>query len=91
MYWSNGQIANKKYYKNGIIEKLYKGYNTNGTLSTLCSFKKVKNKYILKIECQKSEKPIWMNEKEFFVRADPSTEKLEGPNLVEYIKTRFKE
>lgn len=55
------------------------------------SFKKIKDKNILQIECRSSEKPIWMNEKEFFVRTDPATEKLEGPNLVEYIKTRFKE
>ena len=43
---------------------------------------------ILFVKCESAPKPTWV-EKEFFVRTNPATEKLEGPELLEYIQQRF--
>jgi hypothetical protein len=42
------------------------------------------------IECARSDKEVYVDGKDFFVRTNPATDKLEGPRLVNYVKTRFK-
>lgn len=49
----------------------------------------VNDKKVLLVECQESDTPCYLNGKEFFVRTNPATDKLEGPELVEYIKRHF--
>lgn len=50
----------------------------------------VNSKKVLYVEVRKSDKPVYLYKKDFYVRANPATDKLEGPKLVEYIKTHFK-
>jgi hypothetical protein len=47
-------------------------------------------KLILKIECQRAESACYLDGSDFYVRTNPATDKLEGPTLVEYVKTHFK-
>ena len=49
----------------------------------------VMGKKILKVDCQPSRKPCFYEKKEFFVRTNPATDKLEGQQLLEYIKSHF--
>ena len=44
-------------------------------------------KNILIVECKKSTKACYLDRKEFFVRTNPATDKLEGPELVDYIQS----
>ncbi|MEP1214109.1 MAG: hypothetical protein ABJM11_19385, partial [Marinobacter sp.] len=46
---------------------------------------------ILSVECQPSRKPCYLDGEKFFVRTNPATDKLEGPQLVEYIQNHFKQ
>jgi len=45
---------------------------------------------ILQIECQPSNAPCYFESKEFYVRTNPATDKLEGPKMVDYIQSHFK-
>ena len=49
----------------------------------------IENKKIIRISCNKSSSPVLVK-KDFFLRCGPSTEKLEGKELLEYINKRFK-
>jgi type I restriction enzyme R subunit len=49
----------------------------------------VDNKLVLHISCSASQEPCFIEEKEFYVRSGPSTDKLDGKKQHEYIKTRF--
>ena len=44
---------------------------------------------VLMVDCKPSDSPCYLDQKEFYVRTNPATDKLEGPKLVEYVKTRF--
>ena len=47
------------------------------------------NKLILNVECKPSDKPCFYDKKDFYVRANPKAEKLEGTNLIDYTRNRF--
>lgn len=49
----------------------------------------VDGKYLLKIDCQQSTRPCYLDNKDFYVRTNPATDKLEGPKLVEYVSNHF--
>jgi len=49
----------------------------------------VKNKKIFRVDCQPASTPFYLDETEFFVRTNPSTDKLEGKKLYNYLKERF--
>lgn len=49
----------------------------------------VSNKSILLVECDKSKSECFLGGKDFYVRTNPATDKLEGAELVEYIKNHF--
>ncbi len=49
----------------------------------------IKKKIILKIVCKHSDKEIFLDGKEFYVRRGPSTEKLEGRALTEHIRKHY--
>lgn len=49
----------------------------------------VNEKLILYIECAASDDPCFLNEKEFYIRTTPATDKLEGQKMYDYIKRRF--
>ena len=49
----------------------------------------IQGKQILKIDCQKSNHIVYVDNKDTYVRMGPSTEKLEGPELVKFAKERL--
>ncbi|TWU08377.1 N-6 DNA methylase [Stieleria varia] len=44
---------------------------------------------VLVVECKQAERPCFLDEKVFYVRTNPATDKLEGTKQYEYIKHRF--
>ena len=46
-------------------------------------------KEIIHIFCEKSDKEVFIKGKDFYVRSGPSTDKLEGRELLNYTKSRF--
>jgi len=44
---------------------------------------------VLYIKCEQSLKPCYLNGKDFYVRTNPATDKLEGPKLVDYVQNHF--
>jgi predicted HTH transcriptional regulator len=49
----------------------------------------IMGKMVLKVFCRPSSKPCFYEKKEFFVRTNPATDKLEGQQLIEYINQHF--
>jgi len=49
----------------------------------------IDDKTILHVKCQKSDKEVFNKKQDFYVRTNPSTDKLEGKELVEYIRNNF--
>ncbi len=49
----------------------------------------IDGKTILKVDCMESSSPCYLDGKDFYVRTNPATDKLEGPKLVAYVKIRF--
>ena len=47
------------------------------------------NKKIIHVECSKSPVEVFIRGKDFYVRSGPSTERLEGKELLLYTKKRF--
>jgi predicted HTH transcriptional regulator len=45
----------------------------------------LENKVILYVECLPSNSAVYVDSKDFYVRTNPATDKLEGPKLVSYI------
>ncbi len=50
----------------------------------------VLGKKVFKIDCKESPEPCFYEEKEFYVRTNPATDRLEGKKQMEYIRKRFK-
>jgi hypothetical protein len=46
-------------------------------------------KEVIRVDCIQSSVPCYLDNKEFYVRTNPATDKLEGPKLVEYVKNHF--
>ena len=47
------------------------------------------NAKLLLINCEKSNKEIFMNGQEFYVRTNPATDRLEGKKMLEYCREHF--
>ena len=47
------------------------------------------NKKVLLVECKRSKSACFIDGKDFYVRTNPATDKLEGTKLVEYINNHF--
>ena len=50
----------------------------------------VDDKTVFNITCSRSKKEVFDKHKNFYVRTNPATDKLEGKDLVEYIDRRFR-
>jgi hypothetical protein len=65
-------------------------------ITSLINFRfiEIEGKTIIKIECKKSTKPVFLksptDEEEFYIRAGPSSAQIKGSELVEYIEKNFK-
>ena len=53
------------------------------------SIENLNNLDLIHVICKKSDKEIFVKGKDFYVRLGPSTDKLEGKELLEYSKSRF--
>lgn len=49
----------------------------------------IDGKLVLIVECEKSEMPCFLDEKDFYVRTNPATDKLEGSKQYQYIQNHF--
>jgi hypothetical protein len=49
----------------------------------------INRKSFLIIECSPAKFEAYVDDKDFYVRTNPATDKLEGPQLVQYVRTRF--
>ena len=49
----------------------------------------VQYRKVLMFECKQSNTPVFLSGKEFYVRTNPATDRLEGKKLIEYIKNHF--
>jgi len=52
----------------------------------------VEDKHVLKVDCRRSDKRVFLkdeNDEEFYVRNGPSSIKLKGNSMLEYIENRF--
>ncbi len=52
--------------------------------------KEVNDKAIIHVICKKSDEPVYIKDKDFYIRTGPATDKLEGRELVNYTTSRFK-
>ena len=50
----------------------------------------IDKKSVLIVECEPSSEEVFVDEKDFYVRTNPATDRLEGRKLTDYIKHRFK-
>ena len=75
-----------KHLRNLIIERI------GAQNYTYIDYKisRVSSKKILRITCQTSETPVFVDDKDFYVRTNPATDKLEGSKVLNYIQTKFK-
>jgi hypothetical protein len=44
---------------------------------------------VFRVNCVPSDIEVFVDEKDFYVRTNPATDKLDGPKLLEYVKHRF--
>ena len=44
---------------------------------------------VLLVECTPSNTPCHLDQKDFYVRGNPASDRLEGPELLEYIRNRL--
>ncbi len=49
----------------------------------------IDNRHILHVQCRPSDKAVFVDGKDFYVRTNPATDKLEGYELQAYLDTRF--
>jgi predicted HTH transcriptional regulator len=52
---------------------------------------KVEDLNVLMIKCKRSKKACYLNGNDFYVRTNPSANKLDGPELVDYVNNHFGE
>ena len=45
---------------------------------------------VFRVTCEPSDIEVFVDGKDFYVRTNPATDRLEGPKLLEYVKHRFK-
>jgi predicted HTH transcriptional regulator len=72
------------------IKNVFKSKIGSASL-TNCNFRsvKIRGKKILKVDCKKSNHQVYVDNRDTYVRMGPSTNKLEGPDLVTFSKERF--
>jgi hypothetical protein len=55
----------------------------------------LEDKEVMRVECTKSNKPVFLKAdggigEEFYIRAGPTSSKIEARDLIEYVEKRFK-
>ena len=75
----------KLHFKNALKEKI--GAEFYGFIDY--ELVAVAGKKILMVECKQSTEPCFLDGKDFYVRTNPATDKLEGKKQHEYIRSHF--
>jgi predicted HTH transcriptional regulator len=89
------EVGTKKLFKSidkyqlAIKDTLKKRIGTSSLNNVNFKIIKIRGKNILRIECSKSDHQIFIDNKDTYLRVGPSTELLEGPDLVNFSKERF--
>jgi hypothetical protein len=76
----------KNLFKDKIGEEYYPFIETKIVFITEDD---MSEKDVLIVECRPSKSPCYLDRKDFFVRTNPATDKLEGPKLIEYVRNHF--
>jgi hypothetical protein len=88
----DGFENNDRFYRH--FTNLIKKHIGNENLPYIKSFIiKIGNLHVLKVDCIQSNKEVFFkkeNSEEFYVRSGPSSVKLEGSKLIEYVNQKFK-
>lgn len=76
-------------YQLAIKDTLKRRISTSSLNNINFKLIKIRGKNILRIECDQSDHQIFIDNKDTYLRVGPSTELLEGPDLVNFAKERF--
>jgi len=49
----------------------------------------VSGRLVLMVQCRRAQRPCFLNDREFFIRLNNATQRLEGQDLWEYLRERF--
>jgi hypothetical protein len=71
----------KNLLKAQIGEQFYPLVNYN--------LEKVDEQRILHVVCGRSDKEVFVSNKDFYIRTNPATDRLDGPKQIQYIRKRF--
>ncbi len=71
--------------KNLIKENIGSSFNN----FIITDLKNLGDQEIIHVICNKSDKEVFIKDKDFYIRSGPSTDKLEGKELLNYTKSRF--
>ena len=89
------EVGTKKLFKStdkyqlAIKDTLKKRISTSSLNNVNFKLIKIRGKKILHIKCLKSDHQVFIDNKDTYLRVGPSTELLEGPDLVNFSKERF--
>lgn len=75
------QLHFKNIFKTRIGEQFYPYIDSRIIL--------IDSYYVLIVKCDRSQTESYVDDKDFYVRTNPATDKLEGPKVIEYIKNHF--
>ena len=74
-----------KHFKNRLKHRIGEQFYPIITFDTV----ELNGKTVFHVNCDPSDIEVFVDGKDFFVRTNPATDKLEGPKLTAYVKQRF--
>jgi hypothetical protein len=74
-----------KHFKNRLKHRIGEQFYPKIKFDTV----ELNGKLVFHVNCLPSDIEVFVDEKDFFVRTNPATDKLEGPKLTAYVKQRF--
>ena len=74
-----------KHFKNRLKHRIGEQFYPIITFDTV----ELNGKTVFHVNCRPSDIEVFVDGKDFFVRTNPATDKLEGPKLTAYVKQRF--
>jgi hypothetical protein len=76
-----------KYFKNRFKTRIGEQFYPRVSYGIV----EVAGKAVFHVKCQPSDIEVFVDGKDFYVRTNPATDKLDGPKLLEYVKQRFQQ
>jgi len=74
-----------KHFKNKLKERIGEQFYPKIAFDTV----ELDGKLVFHVNCLPSDIEVYVDGKDFFVRTNPATDKLEGPKLTAYVLQRF--